>query len=270
MRDWIDLERDGVHLACLDYGGEGPPVLILPGLGGHAGEWAETAGWLTERFRVLALDARGQGHSERHPDAVSPEAHVADTAYVIEQIGIAPAILIGHSLGGQRALMLAGEQPDLVRALVVADSGPANGDDETADTTADYFDAWPKPFPSREAAIAHFGGPSLLAEMWADGLEKRDGGLWPRWDAEVMGRTIREAFGRDYWEQWEAIRCPTLAVRSLKSAKYEHREMDMRLPTPKSSPSTTTNTTCTCTAREEWRRALMDFLHGQGLASEVR
>ena len=261
MATWHNFERDGVSLACLDYGGEGPPVLILPGLGGHAGEWAETAGWLTERARVLVLDARGQGHSERHPDDVSPEAHVADTAFVIEQLGIAPAILIGHSLGGQRALMLAGEQPDLVRALVVADSAPREGDDETMDGTADYFDAWPKPFPSREAAIAHFGGPSLLAEMWADGLEERDGGLWPRWDAEVMGRTIREAFSRDYWEQWEAIRCPTLGVRTL-IGEDEHREMGERLPHAQFVALDHNEHDLHLHRPEEWRRALTGFLDG--------
>ena len=87
-------------------------MLILPGLAGHAGEWAETAGWLTERARALALDARGQGHSERHPEDVSPEAHLADTAFAIEQLDLAPVVLIGHSVGGQRAIMVAGERPE--------------------------------------------------------------------------------------------------------------------------------------------------------------
>lgn len=55
------LERDGVRLAGLDFGGTGTRVLLLHGLAAHAGEWAETAGWLTTRCRVLALDARGHG-----------------------------------------------------------------------------------------------------------------------------------------------------------------------------------------------------------------
>ena len=259
MARWLHFERDGVSLACVDFGGEGPPVLILPGLGGHAGEWSETAGWLTERARVLALDARGQGHSERHPEDVSPEAHVADTAHVIDQLGIAPAILIGHSLGGQRALMLAGEQPDLVRALVVVDSGPARGDDETVDAVADYFDAWPKPFPSRDAAIAHFGGPSLLAEMWANGLEERDGGLWPRWDVEVMTRTIRKAFGRDYWGQWEAISCPTLAVRA-EVPKSEFEEMAERLTSVQIVELDGAKHDLHLDRPRDWNRAVIQFL----------
>ncbi len=215
------------------------------------------------------MDARGQGHSERHPDEVSPDAHVADTAFVIEQLDIAPVILIGHSLGGQRALMLAGERPELVRALVVPTRARANGDDETVEAAADYFAAWPKPFPSRDAAIEHFGGPSLMAEMWADGLEKRDGGLWPRWDVEVMGRTIRQAFGRDYWEEWEAIRCPTLAVRA-EVPKSEFEQMAARLPRLRIVELDGAKHDLHLDRPREWRRALMDFLHGQGLTSEVR
>jgi pimeloyl-ACP methyl ester carboxylesterase len=61
------LERDGVRLAGIDFGGDGEPVLLLHGLAGYAGEWAQTAGWLTGRARVVALDARGHGNSERFP-----------------------------------------------------------------------------------------------------------------------------------------------------------------------------------------------------------
>jgi pimeloyl-ACP methyl ester carboxylesterase len=72
------LMREGVRLAGLDWGGDGPPALLLHGLAGYAGEWADTARWLTARCRVVALDARGHGDSERAPDDVSRAAHVAD------------------------------------------------------------------------------------------------------------------------------------------------------------------------------------------------
>ncbi len=51
------FQRDGVLLAGIDFGGNGPPVLLLHGLAGHASEWTQTASWLCERARVLALDA---------------------------------------------------------------------------------------------------------------------------------------------------------------------------------------------------------------------
>jgi pimeloyl-ACP methyl ester carboxylesterase len=58
------------------------------------------------------------------------------------------------------------------------------------------------------------GRPSLTAEAWAGGLEQRDGGWWPRFDVDVMTRTLREAVSRSYWAQWERIACPTLVVRA--------------------------------------------------------
>ena len=94
----------------------------------------------------------------------------------------------------------------------------------------DDLASWPAPFESKQAAIEFFGGPSLKAEAWADGLEERNGGWWPRWDLDLLERSLREAFvGRDYWREWESIRCPVLAVRTLVD-EDEHREMGERLP----------------------------------------
>jgi pimeloyl-ACP methyl ester carboxylesterase len=203
-----------VRLAGVDFGGDGPPALLLHGLAGHAGEWAETAGWLTERCRVLALDARGHGRSERFPSDVSPAAHVADTVFAIEQLQLDRVTLVGQSLGGVMALLVAAERPDLIRGLVVADASPAAGDEAEVTEVAEWLRRWPVPFPTRDAAAAFFGGPSLRAEAWADGLEDRGDGWWPRFDVDVMVRTLREAAALDYWRDWEGIRCPALVVRA--------------------------------------------------------
>jgi pimeloyl-ACP methyl ester carboxylesterase len=77
---WHFLDRDGVRLACADYGGEGPPVALLHGLAGLAEEWTETASWLVRSHRVLAPDARGHGRSDRNPADVFRAAHVADVS----------------------------------------------------------------------------------------------------------------------------------------------------------------------------------------------
>lgn len=213
------LERAGLRLAGLDYGGEGPPVLLLHGLAGHAGEWAETAAWLAQRCRVVALDARGHGRSERSPTDVSRAAHVADAAFAVERLELDPVVAVGQSLGGQTALLLAAERPDLVRALVIADASPAGARDTeeieaTVARVSSWLRGWPVPFASREAAIEFFGGPSLTATAWADGLEHREGGWWPRFDVEVMARTLGEAASRSYWDAWERIECPALVVRA--------------------------------------------------------
>ncbi|MGH2969162.1 MAG: alpha/beta fold hydrolase, partial [Solirubrobacteraceae bacterium] len=110
MASGFVLERDGVRLAGLDFGGAGPPVLLLHGLAGYAGEWAETAGWLTERSRVVALDGRGHGGSERLPADVSRAAHAADVHFVIECLGLDATVVVGQSLGAQVAMLVAAER----------------------------------------------------------------------------------------------------------------------------------------------------------------
>ncbi len=81
--------------------------MLLHGLAGHAGEWQDTAEWLTEEHRVLAPDARGHGRSERRPTDLAPSAYIDDASFLIEQLAQPPVILVGQSLGGLTALVLA-------------------------------------------------------------------------------------------------------------------------------------------------------------------
>jgi pimeloyl-ACP methyl ester carboxylesterase len=207
-------------------------VVLLHGLAGYAGEWADTASWLTERCRVVAPDARGHGESERLPADVSPEAQLADALFLVEELRLGPAVVVGHSLGGLTALRVAAARPDLVRGLVVADASPAPDDAASVAEVSGWLREWPVPFPSREAAVEFFGGQSLRAEAWADGLGQRDGGWWPRFDVDVMVRTLDGTVGRSHWREWERIRCPTLVVRAGAGMipAAEARSMTERLP----------------------------------------
>lgn len=215
MPSWLTRQRGDVRLATLEFGGSGREVVLLHGLAGHAGEWKDTARWLTDEFRVFAFDARGHGRSERHPTDVSRAAYVEDASFLIGELAQPPVILVGQSLGGQTALLLAAQRPDLVETLILADAG-AGGKESTekaeraANDLGRSLHRWPVPFPDRDAAIAYFGGPSLPAEAWADGLVQDDQGLWPSFEVPIMVETLRQAASRSYWEEWRTIRCPTL------------------------------------------------------------
>ncbi|HTZ62684.1 MAG TPA: alpha/beta hydrolase [Solirubrobacteraceae bacterium] len=214
------FKREGVRLACLDFGGSGIPVVLLHGLAGHGGEWAESASWLTEHHRVIAIDARGHGNSEHVPEDVSRAAHVADTAFVIEELGLGPVILVGQSLGGHTAFLTAAANPDLIRALVVIEATPESATSGEVEqrvlALGDSLAAWPVPFESMSAAVSFWGGPSVKAHAWASGLEDRAGMLWPRFDLTIMMRTLREGICRPCWQEWEALRMPTLIVRGAQ------------------------------------------------------
>ena len=187
---WVPVTGRDAHLEALDFGGEGPGVLLLHGLAGTAREWDETAAWLTEAHRVVALDQRGHGRSERRPGDVTPAAFVADALAAVESLGLAPSILVGQSLGGLIAFLAASERPDLVSALIVVEATPTREGPEVAEQLAGYFGSWPLPFPSHEAAVTFFGGEGLRARAWARNLVATPGGLRPAFDTDVSSRMV--------------------------------------------------------------------------------
>ncbi|MFE9912465.1 alpha/beta fold hydrolase [Streptomyces clavifer] len=205
------LERDGVRLSCRDWGGSGPPVVLLHGLAGHAGEWDLLARALRPDHRTVAVDQRGHGASSRHPRDVSRNAYVADVVAVLERLGLHQPVLIGQSLGGHTALLTAAAHPDLVRALVLVEAGPGGPNSNVQAEIGGWLDAWPTPFPSREAAAAFLGG-GAVGEGWAAGLEERVDGWWPRFDRDVMVASLAENARHSFWDEWARVTCPVLAV----------------------------------------------------------
>lgn len=210
---WVPVTGRDAHLEALEFGGSGPGVLLLHGLAGTAREWEETAAWLTETHRVVGLDQRGHGRSERRPSEVTPAAFVADALAAVESLGLAPTILVGQSLGGLIAVLAASERPDFVSALIVVEATPTREGPEVAEQIASYLSSWPLPFPSHEAAVTFFGGEGLRARAWARNLVATPGGLRPAFDTDVLVTTIAQALARDYWDEWRTLDVPTLLVR---------------------------------------------------------
>ena len=99
-----------------------PPLVLAHGLYGSARNWGAVARRLAADRRVVAVDMRNHGESPHDPDH-SYEAMATDLAGVIEGLG-GNADLLGHSMGGKAAMMLALHRPDLVHRLVVADIAP--------------------------------------------------------------------------------------------------------------------------------------------------
>lgn len=227
----LTLNRAGTRLALHDFGGEGPPALLLHGLAGHAEEWADTVGWLCESRHVFALDLRGHGHSETQPLEVSPAAMRDDACFALERIG-APALLLGQSLGGRLAILAAAARPELVECLVVAEAGPegtADGGETRAAAAEVGLEEWPVPFPDAKAAEDYFGGPGLPADAWTRGLRRGPDGLYPRFRIEVLGQMVKEALAEDIWDAWTQVACPTLIVRGAESDQLRPEELSLML-----------------------------------------
>jgi pimeloyl-ACP methyl ester carboxylesterase len=101
-------------------GGDGPPLVLIHGLGGAAANWTELASILATRHRLLVPDLPGHGGSSALPAISGLEPYADRVALVAEREEMLPAPVVGHSLGGLVVLRLALRRPDAVSAVILA------------------------------------------------------------------------------------------------------------------------------------------------------
>jgi esterase len=113
-----------VQLFHRDLGGAGhPPLVILHGLLGSSRNWQTAGADLAQNFHVCALDLRNHGRSPQ-AEEMTYEAMVDDVIVWLDAQAIAKTALLGHSLGGKVAMLLACKHPGRVERLIVVDIAP--------------------------------------------------------------------------------------------------------------------------------------------------
>ncbi|MGW0705021.1 alpha/beta fold hydrolase [Streptomyces sp. NPDC002643] len=208
---------DGTHLAYRDHTPDQQDptrtLLLMHGLAGHMGEWDDLLpALLAEGHRVVMYDARGHGASTHTPPDMSRAACVRDAVTVIHELGLhrttpptpttkppeaataaksvsaTPFLtLVGQSLGGHTAFLLAAEHPELLDSLILIEAGPGTPDAMLPDRIAAWLDNWPPEFASH-----------------------------PRVDRSTMLAAIVEVATTPYWSEWARTTCPTLVVRGSR------------------------------------------------------
>lgn len=116
MSEYLDLDTGPIHWK--DYGGRGPHLMMIHGLGGSIATWDGIGTKLAERHKVTAIDLPGFGLSPPGQDW-SLETHRDAAVGFIRALGGHPTILLGNSMGGLVAEMVAAREPDLVSLLVL-------------------------------------------------------------------------------------------------------------------------------------------------------
>lgn len=131
--DWRKAERpgrieqvDGVGLHVVERG-SGPAVILLHGFGGHTYSFRYTIPALAKTRRVIAVDLKGFGYSERPPESdYSQGAQARLVVALMDRLGVEKAALVGHSLGGGVAMRVAAGWPERVERLALAASVPGD------------------------------------------------------------------------------------------------------------------------------------------------
>lgn len=113
-----------MQLHYREYGETGPALVILHGLLGAGGNWHTLASRsLSDSFHVYAVDLRNHGRSP-HSDQFDLPTMAEDVRAFLQQTGRSSAHVLGHSMGGKVAMLLALENPEAVDRLVVVDIAP--------------------------------------------------------------------------------------------------------------------------------------------------
>ena len=174
--------------------GEGPPVVMIHGLGLQGALWNRVCAGFGDGFRLIRIDLRSAGRTE---ETVRTDLTLArwadDIAAVLDEMDIDDAVIVGHSLGASVALRYALERPERTRALVLVNADP------------NLANLAPRMLSSIERIEAH-GIEGWLDEFWAknppfsEGSLRRDRGML----AEYRG-LLAENDADDYIRQCRAI-----------------------------------------------------------------
>ncbi len=122
-----NVRVNGIRQHYLRYGGEGRPLILIPGITSPAITWAFVAEALAEHNDVYVLDVRGRGLSDAGPDlSYDLDSYAADVAGFAEAIGLAGYDVVGHSMGARIGIRLARSGASGLRRLVLIDP-PATG-----------------------------------------------------------------------------------------------------------------------------------------------
>ena len=208
-----------------------PPIVLLHGFQSNAHTWDTFSCAMADAYHVLALDQRGHGDTAWAPDGdYAPEAFIRDIAGFMDALNLGPADVIGHSMGGRHAAMLAADHPDKARKVVIVDTAaelppnimamlnqtpeseaPTAPQPETFDAFEDVVRSGIAQYPlTPEAELRHANYHNLY--RGADGKWR-----W-RWDLTLLERRrLNRSLQMALYPYLERIQCPTLLIRGQQS-----------------------------------------------------
>ncbi len=218
-----------------------PPILLLHGLASASHIWNLVAPLLAERgYAVTALDQRGHGESEKPNTGYDFATIVADDAAVVEKLGIAQPLVVGHSWGATVALQYAAIYPDCVSALVLVDG---------ATNQLSLRPNWSREQAIRDLAPPRFAGTPRelflsrirsgpLEQLWTPQLEdiilhivqlRDDDTVAPRLDFDNHLQIIGAMWDQPTFDLYRQVTCPMTLIVAEQETTDSSREAFLRM-----------------------------------------
>lgn len=217
------VQLDAIRLHYLDHGGPGPTLLLMPGLTANAHVFDGLVGaGLGRGVRLLVLDLRGRGLSDKPTSGYGLAEHADDVIGLLDRLGLEQVILGGHSYGGLLGLYLAAHHPQRVSRLVVMDAA-ARMHPETRRLIQPAIDRLGKPVDSWDTYLAavklmpffdQWWDPQIESYFRADVEPLPDGRVVSRSRPEAMQEAVEHVLAEPWEEMLPRIAQPTLLLNA--------------------------------------------------------
>jgi len=152
---------DGVQINLATWPGDAGPVLCVHGITANCRCWDVVANALIPDYRIIAMDLRGRGQSEKPDGGYSLEYHLRDMICVLDDLQIDRAVIMGHSLGAFIGLAFAAQHPDRTDRLILVDGA--------GDLSADQMN---KVFVGIKPALDRLGQIFPSADAYLDKMKQ--------------------------------------------------------------------------------------------------
>jgi non-heme chloroperoxidase len=225
----VTVDED-VQLEVLDWGGSGPALVLLAGLGSTAHYYDDVAPALSARYRVVGVTRRGHRGSSAAPGGYGFARLAEDVLRVIDAVGVSNPVVIGHSFAGEEMHVLGARHAAKIRALVYVDAAFDRGDDadtQAYNTVARTLPAAPGPQPGDLASFAALrayldkrsgaGSEAYLRTRYRTNPDGSIAGPWAP-DAPVRQAMTKEIQAAYKSYNPERIRVPALAIYAVPTS----------------------------------------------------
>lgn len=186
-------------------------VLLIHGLGSSTEDWAPQVEALSKLFRVATYDVRGHGLTSKPGGSYSVPQFAQDAAALVEQLQLGAVHVVGLSMGGMIGFQLAADRPDLVRSLVIVNSGP----EMIPRTRKEKFAIAQRRLIIRLMGMRAWGrvlADRLLPSAEHAALRDVFVARWARNDRAAYLRALAALVGWTVTEKLPGITCPVLVV----------------------------------------------------------
>jgi len=221
---------DNVQLEVLDWGGSGPALVLLAGLGDTAHVFDDFAQMLTAKYRVVGMTRRGHGRSSAPSVGYGAARLGEDIVRVIDTMGVNRPVVVGHSFAGEEMHVLGARDSAKIAGLVYLDAAfnRADGSDDY-DAVARTLPRPPNPGPADLASFATLraflvgiqGGAGPEAHLRAKYVANADGTIARPWAPDLPVRQALTAEMQAWSKAYnpDRVRVPAVAIYDVpKSA----------------------------------------------------